>query len=228
MASRHFAITDIHGCSNTLDALLDRIAFSTSDQLFLLGDYIDRGPNSKGVLDRLLTMMEQGYSLHLIRGNHEQLLLDALGSTTTQLTWELGVGASALTSFGVPTLSEIPKKYVQLIDNTQHFIELPGYLLVHAGLNFTHTDPLIDKHAMLWARNWQAGIRPGWLGSRIIVHGHTPLPLNQLLSQFNGEEPVLTVNLDNGCSLKRECEGYGNLCAYDLFQQQLYIQPNKD
>ena len=80
MPKRSFAITDIHGCANTLDALLDQIGLSQSDHLYLLGDYIDRGPRSKEVLDILLALQRKQYPMTVLRGNHEQLFLDALQS----------------------------------------------------------------------------------------------------------------------------------------------------
>ena len=67
-----FAISDIHGCAKTFEALLDRIALSTQGELYLLGDYLDRGPDSKGVLDLIFRLQREGYAVHCLRGNHEQ------------------------------------------------------------------------------------------------------------------------------------------------------------
>lgn len=75
---KKYAITDIHGCNKTFQALLDKIAFTTADALYLLGDYIDRGPDSKGVFDTIFNLQETGHSVHCLRGNHEAMFLDSL------------------------------------------------------------------------------------------------------------------------------------------------------
>ena len=75
---RRFAISDIHGCIKTFKTLVDRIEFSKEDTLYLLGDYIDRGPDSKGVIDHIWKIQEEGYRVHCLRGNHEQMLLEEL------------------------------------------------------------------------------------------------------------------------------------------------------
>lgn len=71
------AIGDIHGCAITMDALLDRIQPGPDDTLIFIGDYIDRGPDSKGVIDRLIRLREEQECVFL-RGNHEELLLGYL------------------------------------------------------------------------------------------------------------------------------------------------------
>ncbi|MEO0876095.1 MAG: metallophosphoesterase, partial [Bacteroidota bacterium] len=65
---RKFAISDIHGCLKTFEALLDQIQFTTQDELYLLGDYIDRGPDSKGVIDLIWKMQADGYQVKCLRG----------------------------------------------------------------------------------------------------------------------------------------------------------------
>ena len=64
-----FAISDIHGCYKTLLALLDKIAFSKADELYILGDYVDRGPDSKGVIDHIFYLREQGYTVQIGRAH---------------------------------------------------------------------------------------------------------------------------------------------------------------
>lgn len=228
MAKRSFAITDIHGCANTLDALLDQIGLSQSDHLYLLGDYIDRGPRSKKVLDILLELQRNQYPITVLRGNHEQLFLDALQSRKKAVAWEKGVGATALPSFGVSKLEDIPEEYLHFIAQTELYCEIPGHILVHAGLNFEKTDPFCDPWALLWSRQWQDKIRPDWLQGRIIVHGHTPITLYDFEAQFSEKKPVYFLNLDIGCALKQQKEGYGYLCAYDLYERKCYLERNKE
>ena len=71
------AIGDIHGCAKTLDGLLRELELMAEDHLIFVGDYIDRGPDSKGVIDRMLVLKEK-YSCTFLRGNHEELLLGYL------------------------------------------------------------------------------------------------------------------------------------------------------
>src|SRR5688500_13625324 len=75
---RRWVISDIHGCLTTLKTLVEqRISLTKADQLFLLGDYIDRGKHSAGVLDYLMGLVSEGYQIYPLLGNHEQMLLDA-------------------------------------------------------------------------------------------------------------------------------------------------------
>lgn len=228
MAKRSFAITDIHGCANTLDALLDQIGLSQSDHLYLLGDYIDRGPRSKEVLDILLALQRNQYPITVLRGNHEQLFLDALQSEEKAVAWEKGVGATALPSFGVSKLEDIPEEYPHFIAQTELYCEIPGHILVHAGLNFEKTDPFCDLWALLWSRQWQDTIRPDWLNGRVILHGHTPISLTAFKAQFSGKNPVHVLNLDLGCSINQPEAGFGHLCAFEIEGQNCYFERNKE
>lgn len=75
---RTFAIADIHGCYSTFCALLDQIMLTREDELYLLGDYIDRGPDSKKVVDLIIQLQADGFAVKPIMGNHEQMLLDSI------------------------------------------------------------------------------------------------------------------------------------------------------
>jgi serine/threonine protein phosphatase 1 len=75
---RRFAVGDIHGCSKTLKKMMeDVLLLEHEDMLFLMGDYIDRGPDSKGVLDYILQLLESGYDIRPLLGNHEEMMLIA-------------------------------------------------------------------------------------------------------------------------------------------------------
>jgi predicted MPP superfamily phosphohydrolase len=77
---RRFAIGDIHGCNLTLQALVkEQLQLTKQDQLFLLGDYVNRGPDSMGVLNFIMGLQAEGYQVFALRGNHEQMLLDKIG-----------------------------------------------------------------------------------------------------------------------------------------------------
>lgn len=225
---RRFAISDIHGCRRTFEALLDQIAFSTEDELFLLGDYIDRGADSRGVLDLILKLQEEGYRLRCLRGNHEALLLDGLGGLADKRdVWMGNGGGATLSSFGLPADAsprQIPGQYIDFLDQLEWHVETDGYILVHAGLDFGMTDPLDNRFAMIWIRNWHGQINPAWLQGRAVVHGHTPIPRPMIVKQLKNLEEVPALDIDAGCVFK---SNYLNqLCAFDLDNRQLFFQKN--
>lgn len=101
---RTFAIGDIHGCSKTFEKLLfEKINIQKTDQIFCIGDYIDRGENSKAAIDLILQLRQEGYSLFTLRGNHEQMLLDCLIDPTAYELWIRNGGDQTLLSFGINT-----------------------------------------------------------------------------------------------------------------------------
>ena len=82
---RRLVISDIHGCHKTFSALLKKVQLNRNDQLFLLGDYISRGPNSGKVIDIILDLRYHGFDVFALRGNHEQMVLDCLENTPFRL-----------------------------------------------------------------------------------------------------------------------------------------------
>lgn len=217
-----FAISDIHGCVQTFKALLDRISFSKEDVLYLLGDYIDRGPDSRGVIDHIWNLQKNGYTVHCLRGNHEQMLLDELAEKEI---WYNGEKAT-LNSFQVKSNREIPKPYIEWMDALPYFFSLEDYILVHAGLNFRSKSPLEDPYEMIWIRHWYEDIDKEWLGDRIIVHGHTPTQQLVLKRSINELWKIPAIDIDAGCAF--ESFGLGNLCALNLDTKKLTFHANVD
>ena len=178
---RKLAISDIHGCKKSFEALLDRIAFSKGDLLYLLGDYVDRGPDSKGVIDLIWELQRDGYQLECLRGNHEELVLRAASGNFTFLEkWLKTDGKDTMDSFGVSQCADIPQEYIRWMDALPYYLEVDNYLLVHSGLDFRLEDPLSDTMEMCWLRDWYHTIRYDWLKDRIIIHGHTPLDVETI------------------------------------------------
>ncbi len=223
---RQFAITDIHGCAQSLRALVEQIQLRKEDSLFLLGDYVDRGPDSKGVFDFIFEKQEQGFQVHCLRGNHEQYMLDACHSKTLLRHWLLNGGAATLRSFGVGHPLEIPQQYLQFAGNLPYFFQLKNYLLVHAGLDFKKLHPLKDKKGMLWIRDWYDDIDTAWLAGRIIVHGHTQQNKEVLDAQLANVGILPVINIDNGCVTP--LPGRHQLIALDLGTRQFTYQPCVD
>ncbi|MCB9282977.1 MAG: serine/threonine protein phosphatase [Lewinellaceae bacterium] len=227
---RRFAITDIHGCLNTFQALLDKIAFSHQDQLFLLGDFIDRGPDSKGVIDYILHLQQTGYQVHCLRGNHDQMLLDARDHDDSHAFWLINGGKATLKSFGVDHASDIPELYFDFLQGLSYYFEVDNYILVHAGLDFRFEDPFSGLHSMLWARNWYGNINYSWLGDRIILHGHTPMFREEVEEQHRMLARQKFIGIDNGCvyTETHSRQGLGALCAFNLDDRSLTFVENSE
>ncbi|MBK7872513.1 MAG: serine/threonine protein phosphatase [Saprospiraceae bacterium] len=228
---RKFAISDIHGCNKTFLALLEKIQFSTADELYLLGDYIDRGPDSKGVIDSIFNLQKTGYQVHCLLGNHELMILEAFSDEDVEDRnmnhWLMNGGVATIQSFvtkdGTP---DIPDIYFQFAQNLQFYLELDDYILVHAGLNFRSLNPFADMESMLWIRNWYNKIELEWLRGRVVVHGHTPIGRKAIEKQFNKLSKVPALNIDGGCVYFGKRDEMGDLCAFDLTEQVLHFQKN--
>lgn len=220
---RKIAISDIHGCNATFEALLQQLELSKEDHLFLLGDYIDRGPSSKQVLDTIFRLMDEGYQVQCLRGNHEEMLLWAYENAGYDLQTFLNNGGEiTLASFGAQHPRGIDSRYIDFINNLPYYLESDEYIFVHAGLNFSpRSHPLEDKDRMLWIRHWYPMIDYQWLGKRYIVHGHTPTLSMTINKNFQFFEELKVLNIDAGCVFPMS--GYGNLCAVDLTGRELYF-----
>lgn len=133
MPHRTIAIGDIHGCSAALDALLDAIRPGPEDTIVTLGDYINRGPDSRGVLDRLIELGRRCRLIPLL-GNHEQMLLD-VRSGKSPLPWLLDMGGTTtLDSYGPGrVLSLVPEAHIGFIDGCLDFFETDSHIFVHAN-----------------------------------------------------------------------------------------------
>ena len=225
---RKFAISDIHGCSRTLEALLDKLAVTTADEVYFLGDYIDRGPDSKGVIDLILDMKSEGYAVHCLMGNHEAYMLLSKDDPRYQPEWLSWGGRETLRSFGLHSgnqLNRIEKRYWAFLSELDPFFSVDDYLLVHAGFNFQAEDPALDFEAMLWIRDWYEDIDYDWLGPRMIVHGHTPVSTSIIRSLHRNLADGQVLDIDCGCVYPQR-EGVGYLCAFDLTNNELVFQPN--
>lgn len=226
---KKFAITDIHGCLNTFQNLLDKIAYSFGDELYLLGDFVDRGPDSKGVIDYILDLQRRGYKVFCLRGNHDQMMLDALKGEEQNSLWMINGAKSTLKSFGVKRVEDIPELYFDFIRDLPYTLETGPYILVHAGFDFNKADPYENREAMLWIRNWYTLTNYDWLGDRFILHGHTPLFRNEIENLHGAMDRLRFLGLDNGCvynSTSDRQRGFGSLCAFNLDDRSLTFLDN--
>ncbi|HEY5974016.1 MAG TPA: metallophosphoesterase [Geobacteraceae bacterium] len=220
MDQRRFVIPDVHGCAATLRRLVTgQLGLTRSDRLYLLGDLVDRGPDSKGVLDFILDLRRRGYSVAAVRGNHEEMLLDACRDRNSFRLWLLNGGHATLDSFGVEDACEIPLRYRQFLAEQPDYLLLDDYLLVHACLDCTIDDPLTDRQTMLWGRSCSVDLAK--TGGRRLVTGHTSLRRADVEASLK----TLRITLDNGC-VYRGARGLGSLTALELNTRRLYFQEN--
>lgn len=225
---RKIAFTDIHGCSDTFEALLEQVKPTPHDHLFFLGDYIDRGPNSKAVLDKLMELQLKGQRITCLLGNHDLELLVSLHDAERRNFWiEHWGGNKTLESFGVEEVEAIPEKYLRFLRNLKILHCEDNYILVHAGLDFYKEDPLHPAPEMLTLRNWYSTVNYEWLGQRIILHGHTPASKESILRQFEHLDETRIMDIDAGCYAVH-IPTLGHLCAFDMTNRELYFQRNVD
>lgn len=222
MFPRSFVIGDIHGCAATLKRLVtDMLRPSPDDHIFLLGDLIDRGPDSKGVLDFIFELRDRGLSVASIRGNHEEMYLQACSDDYFLRLWTANGGLATLASFQADGPGDIPKLYRDFLSSLPLYIMLDNFVIVHAGLNFDTPNPLHDTEAMLWTRS--PFVDQQRIGGRRLICGHTPVTRTQLEASLNSNK----IMLDNGCVFGGLPET-GNLAALELVSMTSFLQPNID
>jgi len=236
--NKRWVIPDIHGYLNTLKALIEeQIKPSKTDELYFLGDYIDRGPDSKGVIDYLRLLQSDGYTVSFLKGNHEDFLIELYDRITKikkpKILWAfnrkkrrwLSIGGkTTLKSFDTQKVRNIPPEYIEWMRNLGNYISLEKFILVHAGLNCSIDDPFADTHSMLWLRDYE--IDPEKTGHRKIIHGHVPVHL-QFIDLSIKNNFYKFIDLDNGPYVTGK-EGFGNLVALELTNMQMVIQDNRD
>lgn len=227
-----YAIGDIHGCLETLDALLDRIAPAFDDELIFLGDYIDRGPNSRGVIERVLGLREDGYRVTALLGNHEAMMDRAL-KTGDQLdfrTWWINGGRQTLESYrmGQSSGSHIAYSHRAFLGELKAWHKAGDVLYVHGGPDLGAEDPLADEEVLVWNRDWYEpeAFRRVFPDDRRVVHGHTPVPLERI--ERNLREGVPVINLDGGCVYKGRMPGLGWLVALEVEAGRLHAEACRD
>lgn len=173
---RVLAIGDIHGCLGPLDDLLAWVNPRPGDQLITLGDYVDRGPDTRGVLDRLIALKRERPTVCL-RGNHEIMMVNARhGDSGDRKMW-LGVGgAQALGSYGsapgrAGTLDDVPDAHWEFLeDELRDYFETENFIFVHAGV--TYSDPLDEQPAS--ALYWEfLPARMEHVSGKTVICGHT-------------------------------------------------------
>jgi len=172
-----FVIGDVHGCADELEELLDRLPLTKRSQIVFIGDYIDRGPDSRRVIDKLIEL-KQRHTVYPLMGNHELSLIEFLDEPASSLAarFLLNGGGATLHSYSDrPGAFDLPTDHVELIRNLAAGFCSPSYFFVHAGLPDVPIAELrCPEHmeSMLWIRRDFFNSAFTW--EKLIVHGHTP------------------------------------------------------
>jgi len=222
MPPRTFVIGDVHGCAATLRRLVDdTLRPLPHDRICLLGDLIDRGPDSRGVLDFIFELLDRGLAVDSVRGNHEEMCLQAADDYHHLGMWAANGGLATLESFQADGPGDIPHRYRAYLGSLSHYILLDGFVIVHAGLNFDPPSPFDDTEAMLWTRS--PLVDQQRIGGRRLICGHTPVPRSLLEASLDSSK----IMLDNGCVYGGR-PGMGCLAALELESMTVRYQENID
>lgn len=191
-----YAVGDIHGRLDLLQAMLDRIeADVAADRLegrrilIFLGDYVDRGPNSRGVVEKLVNDLPRGFAVHFLKGNHEALLLDFLEEPWRLDHWLLNGGDATMRSYGVDTeqlarlgappevwrqafAEALPEAHLRFFRTLKLTVSFGDYLFVHAGVRPGVPLGAQAEADLIWIRG--PFLEHADPFGKIVVHGHTP------------------------------------------------------
>jgi serine/threonine protein phosphatase 1 len=218
MGERLLAIGDIHGCFDTFRELVEeKIKIRKSDRLVLLGDYIDRGYQSRDVIDFIIDLIDKGFNIIPLIGNHESMLIDSVTNEQFLSNWYMNGGYETLISFGIESIIELNSKYLDFFSALPYFYSIEQFLFVHAGFNDEIDDPFEDKFQMIWSR--RENYKNLVFNDKIIIHGHTPVPLSVCREMVLSGSKV--INIDTGC-VYDELGGYGHLTAVELNKMELF------
>ncbi len=178
---RLFAIGDIHGCPGELGALLEQLPLEAGDTVCFVGDYIDRGRDSKGVVDLLLAAHTRSdVRWVFLKGNHEDMCLSFLGrGGSWGESWMVNGGAAAVRSYGVDARSAparvegaMPETHLAFFESLERSFRWGGFLLVHAGIRPGVPWEQQTNDDLFWIRE-EFVLHPHGL-PETVVFGHTP------------------------------------------------------
>jgi serine/threonine protein phosphatase 1 len=225
---RRLVISDIHGCSKTLNALLAKLNLRESDTLYFLGDYIDRGPDSSGVLDIIINLQNTFPNIFPLSGNHEYQMLRA-EEEYDEKSFYYYVKKLAKSKDILNKKRQIKKKYRKFMETLPYYIELEDYFLVHAGFDFRKKKPFDDVSGMLNIRKFKYDVVKA--KEKTIIVGHTPKTSDMIKNEIKSDKKI--IHLDNGCVYTKQHKIYdytklGNLCCFNLDTKELTCQENID
>ena len=185
MAAKHqgrlFAIGDIHACPDELDALLKAIDPAQEDTVIFVGDYVDRGPSARDVIDCLIDFKNAGSAKTVfLKGNHEDMMLDFMGlGGHYGEAFLFNGGLSTFASYGIAeaqfdeAIEHLPELHLEFLRNLETSYVAQGYLFVHAGVQPLRALEDQDPEDLLWIR--QEFIFNRHRLEQTVIFGHTPM-----------------------------------------------------
>ena len=221
---KYIAIGDIHGCIRSLAALLETLSAFDERVFVFVGDYIDRGPDSKGVIE-LLSDFSNSHECIFVRGNHEQMMLDAIHSGNFDL-WLVNGGQETIRSYNA-TINRftIPPDHKKFLEETRYYHNTPDYLFVHGGIppDLSVKEALQNRNLLqefIWFRHHLEIEQNIW--EKKVVFGHTPMsePINEnqkigidtgcVYSYMDTFSKLTAIKLPEEEFIFQECLEYGN------------------
>ncbi len=214
MSGRLIAIGDIHGCRVALDTLLDLIAPTSDDIIVTLGDYVDRGPDSRGVIDTLIDLKKQTGLVTLL-GNHEEMMLEVLFNGASHHEWLKHGGVDTLDSYGFDgDLNILSVEHEQFFDSLGDYFETEDFFFTHAAYD---PDTALEHQPsdMLRWYPLTSGVPARHINNKIAIVGHT--------ANRDGE----IFDVGHLICLDTYCYGGGWLTAMDVHSRQIWQVSNE-
>lgn len=165
---RLLAIGDIHGCSVSLRTLLETVLPRSDDRVITLGDYFNKGPDSKGVIEQLLHLQSVCILIPL-KGNHEQMFLDESGAEDYLALFDAEV---TLKSYGASRLADIPAEHLAFVRSCRAYHETEKHFFVHASVDAYAPLECQTEHSLLWTHVYEAPAQH--ISGKTMICGHTP------------------------------------------------------
>jgi len=229
MYKRYLAISDIHGCFNELQKLLEQVKYDPkNDRMIFMGDYVDRGNENLKTLKYIKSLKEQYNSVVVLKGNHELFLESSIKAVIRGKATEFDIFnmQNNKTDVTMEELVELEKE--ELVDLYHWTKKLPMYYLhdkfifVHAGVNSTLSFEDNGEDEFLWER--EVFIETAAYHNKVVVFGHTPtfrLHKDKTCGIWNDEVYKDKIGIDCGCVYG------GNLCCYDVLNKKPYYVSGK-
>lgn len=166
---------DIHGSYDRLERVLQELVPSLppATRLVFLGDYIDRGPDSRQVLESLIRLKSERPDTVFLLGNHERMLLEVREGRDL-LLWSVNGGSQTMASYGLSfrRIKDIPAEHIDFLSSLTLYHQSGDYIFVHAGLRPGVLLAQQEERDLLWIRESFFLAEPTWEGT--VVFGHTP------------------------------------------------------
>ncbi len=216
MGTRLFAIGDIHGCARELETLLAALPLARGDTVAFVGDYMDRGPESRAVIDLVLDLRRRDdVQTVCLKGNHEDMCLSYLGRPGRWGEgWHGNGGIATLKSYGIdPRLSgaeaaaQLPAAHVEFLEALVPSLVGDRYLLVHAGIRPGRPWSEQDEEDLFWIRE------------EFVTHPH---PLPQTIVFGHTPHRAVLVDLPYKIGIDTGCVYGGRLTCIELEERVLY------